>query len=91
MKLNRKGKPYQDPARFIMKCRIKSPDGLVYHPTKAPDDLCRCGVMLELKPRKDDYVFNSSARAEHAISHTLKFLSGQGVELKTKEFFVEKL
>jgi hypothetical protein len=89
MRLNRKGKPYQNPAQLITKCRIKNRDGLIYHPTKAPDGLCNCGVMLELKPCRQDYIFNSKSRAEHAISHTLKFLKENGIEILEKQFIIE--
>ena len=90
MKLNKKGKPYQDPLQWIKKCRVVNSKGLVYHPTKAPAGLCKCGVMLELKPRKEDYIFPSTSRAQHAISHTMKYLDSLNAELGD-EFIVEKL
>ena len=91
MRLNKHGKPYQDPLQWIRKCRIKSPSGLIYHPIKAPEGLCNCGIMLELKPKIEDHIFPSTSRAYHAISHTLKFLKQSGVELEVKEFIVEKV
>ncbi len=91
MRKNKRGKPYQDPLQWVKKCRIKSPDGLIYHATKAPNGLCRCGVMLELRPRKDDFIFSSISRANHAISHTLKFLNELGIDKSIDQFIVEPL
>ena len=81
MRLNKKGKPYIEP-NPPQPCRIRSKSGLIYSATKAPDGLCRCGVMLELKPSHKDYIFPTSKQATHAISHTLKVLASINAEFE---------
>ena len=63
-------------------CRVVNPNGGTYHPTKAPDGLSKCGVMLELKPRNEDYIFPSMRKAEHARHHTIKYMLQLGFELQ---------
>ena len=89
MRLNKKGKPYIEP-NPPQPYRVRSKDGLIYSATKAPDGLCRCGIMLELKPSTKDYIFPTSKQATHAVSHTLKFLASIGVESGDK-FILEKV
>lgn len=90
MRLNKHGKPYIEPAPK-RQCRVTNVDGLVYRAIKAPDGLCRCGIMLALKPGIEDYIFPTTKSATHAISHTLKFLESSGITVSAKEFFIEKI
>lgn len=72
-------------------CSIQTSEGLYYHPTKAPQGLCRCGIMLELKPKKEKYIFPSVHRANHARNHTITYLKGMGVSVNyEKEFIVKR-
>jgi hypothetical protein len=70
-------------------CKIKNKQGLYYHPTKAPEGLCKCGVMLGLKPRKEGYVFPARIRARHAIEHTIRFLKVSGLPFDAEDFIIE--
>lgn len=89
-KLNRHKRPYISPDQHKRQCRVKNSQGLIYKPTQAPAGICKCGVMLELKPGTQDYIFPTVTRANHAISHTLKFLGSIGVE-ENLDFVIERL
>ncbi len=69
--------------------RVMDLEGNIYHPTKAPEGLCKCGVMLELKPRKTDYIFPSRARALHAREHTIRYLFQNNMPVDKDNFIVE--
>ena len=90
MKLNKKKRPYiePDPAK---PCRVVDKNGLIYHPTKAPDGLCKCGVMLGLMPKSEDYVFDSRQRAAHAKDHTIKFLFQSNLPVDKSNFIIESV
>lgn len=88
MKLNKHGKPYQEPDQ-PKKSVIVDTKGNFYHPMKAPDGLCKCGIMLSLSPQKDKYIFPSIISARHAISHTEKYLTSINVKFNIKDFFVK--
>jgi len=74
-----------------VKCRVIHPKGGIYHPTKAPKGLSKCGVMLELKPRREDYIFPSRNKALHARHHAIKYLASLGFEISVVagDFVVE--
>lgn len=88
MKLNKHGKPYKEPDQ-PKKSIVVDSDGNFYHPTKAPDGLCKCGIMLALLPRNYRYVFPTARSARHAINHTEKYLKSIGVKFNPKDFFVK--
>lgn len=90
MKLNKHGRPYTEPDK-PKRSIVTDKEGNFYHPTKAPDGLCKCGIMLALAPKKDKYVFPSVISAQHAISHTGKYLKSIGVEFDYKNFLVRSI
>lgn len=88
MKLNKKGRPYIEPDQ-PKRCVIKDKSGWFYHPTKAPDGLSKCGVMLQLNTKKTPHIFESRARALHAREHTIRFLVNSGLPFDGENFIVE--
>lgn len=87
----KKQKPQPSVISIPKPCRIVDPTGNVYHPTQAPELLCRCGVMLDLKPRKEDYVFSSKIRATHAKEHTIKYLKLIGSPFFPDDYRIEEV
>lgn len=72
-------------------CRVVDSVGNTYHPTSAPAGLFKCGVMLELKPKKKDYIFPSHLRAIHARDHTIRYLVDSGLPVDPANFIIEEV
>ena len=90
MKLNRHKRKYVDQTP-PKRSRIVDAQGGVYHPIPAPAGLCKCGIMMALKPQNTDYVFPSAVSARHAISHTMTYLKSINIEFNPKDYFVEEV
>jgi hypothetical protein len=88
MKLNKHKRPYIEPDE-PKPCRIIDKNGLVYHPTSAPVGFCKCGVMLELKPKTKDYIFSARIRANHARAHTIKWLEDNNFPVDFDDFIIQ--
>lgn len=89
MKLNKHGKPYQEPDQ-PKKSVIVDAAGNYYHAATAPDGLCKCGIMMALLPNKNKYVFQTAVSARHAISHTMQYLKSINVEFNPKDYYVKE-
>jgi hypothetical protein len=69
--------------------RIVNAQGMIYHPTAAPAGFCKCGVILQFKPKQDDYIFPSHARALHAREHTIRYMLENNLPVDPSDFIVE--
>lgn len=88
MRLNKKGKPYQEPDQPKPSV-IMDAAGNYYHATKAPEGFCRCGIMMALQPKQNKYVFPTAVSARHAIAHTMSYLKSINVEFNPKDYYVK--
>jgi hypothetical protein len=88
MRLNRSGKPYQEPDQ-PKKCVIVDKGGLFYHPTPAPEGFCKCGVMLKLKTNPNEYIFAAHTHAIHAREHTIRWLKDNEFPFDPDDFIIK--
>ena len=72
-------------------CCITDGKGNYYHPTQAPSGLSKCGVMLDVNPKRKIYEFSSKIRAGHAIEHTIRYLQESGIDVNVKSFIVMEI
>ena len=88
MKLNRSGKPYQEPDQ-PKTCVIVDKEGNFYHPTPAPEGFCKCGVMLMLKTNPNIHIFSARTHAIHAREHTIKWMKNNGLPFDPDNFVIK--